>query len=213
VRIRRVRLVKLVGLALAAGLAVALTGCAQPGYRFISNDDRDLVLRVPRSWQAIDTSEALKASGVDPATRTGWVAFYDAATQPAVGHLQAPSTDDPLLIAQTMPLTKEQGQTLTGNDLVEMLLPSTPEARAAAVKAHTFAVLAQQNVSAPNEHGAHIRYRVKIGTTAELFDRISLTDPKHTSIYVVSVHCSERCFTAHSAEIDDAVTSLTLKAH
>jgi hypothetical protein len=207
-------LIRMVGLALAAGLAVILTGCAaRPAYRFVGSDDRDLVIRVPRSWTAIDHAAAMKASGMDQAAQSAWTTFYDASAKPNVIHVANLSTDDPMLFAESIPLTKEQRASVTGNDLRELILPGTPELRAAAAKAKLFVVLENQTLARRTENGSHIRYSYVVGGTTEIFDRIVLTDPKVTSVHVLFVHCSERCYARHAAEIHDVVTSLTLKSH
>lgn len=203
---------RVISLALGVGLAVSVTGCAQPSYRFVSSANRDLVLRVPRHWTALNNDAAVKAAGLDPST-IGWTAFFEASPHPDVAQLQALSAPDPILFAESIPVSKDERASVTGDQLREMVLPGTPAARDEAVKQHTFAVLADHDVTTPTEAGAHITYYVKFSGVTEVFDRIVLTDPKHTSVRVVFVHCSQKCYAAHRAEITDAVTSLTLKSH
>ena len=202
-----------VGLALAVVLVAALTGCATPKYRFVGSDDRDLVIKMPRSWAPLDTAAALKASGIDPATSaTAWTAFYDAAAKPVVAHVKSVSTDDPFMFVQSIPISADQRASITDDQLRELMLPATPEIRATATKAKEYALLTNETVAKPQQHGIHVRYSAKIGTTTELFDRIALTDPKRTAVHILFVHCTSTCFDAHP-EIDDVVTSLTLKSH
>jgi len=192
-------------------LGIALSGCATPQYRFVGSDERDLVIRMPRSWSALDRSAALKASGIDPAT-SSWAVFYDAAAKPVVAHVNSISTDEPFMYAQSIPISAEQRPSVTDAQLRELMLPGTPELRDQAIKAKDFAILTEQTVSRRKQHGVHIRYSFKIGKTKEFYDRIALTDPKRTAVHVLFVHCTEKCFAAHP-EIDDVVTSLTLKSH
>jgi hypothetical protein len=205
-------LVRMVGLALAAGLTLVVPGCAQPTYRFVGSDDRDLVIRIPRAWTAVDHDAAMTASGMDQAAQSGWTAFYDASSRPAAAHVASPSTADPLLFAESIQLTKEQRASVTGNDLRELILPGTPELRSAATKAHLFNVMENETVATPTENGSHIRYSYVIGGTTEIYDRIVLADPKLHSVHVLFVHCSLQCFFRHNSEIHDVVTSLTLKS-
>jgi hypothetical protein len=200
------------GLALALVLVLALTGCATPQYRFVGNDERDLVIKMPRSWALLDTAAALKASGIDPATSaTAWTAFYDAAAKPLVAHVKSVSTDDPFMFVQSIPIAAEQRATITDDKLRELILPSDPETRAKATKAKDFALLTNETVARPRQRGVHVRYSATLGATTELFDRIALTDPKRTAVHILFVHCTSTCFDAHP-EIDDVVTSLTLKS-
>jgi hypothetical protein len=207
---RTVRLTRAVGLALAALLVVVLPGCASPEYRYVGSDNRDLVLRLPRSWSALDTDAALKATGVDPATRSGWTVFYDADAKPTVAHLKAASTAAPFLYAYTIPITAEQRSLITDDALREQMLPSTPEAREAATKTKAFAMLDDEKVTKPKQHGAKVRYSYTVGSSTEFYEGIALTDTKLTRVHIVMVHCTRQCFRAHP-EIDDVVSSLTLK--
>ena len=204
-------LARVVGPALVAGLVLVLSGCGSPAYRFIGSDDRDLIMRVPRSWTVVDTTAALKAAGLDPAAQPGWTAFIDGSPRPDVKHVQAPSDDDPLLFAETIPLTKEQRASVTGDALRELVLPGDADIRAAALKAKAFAILKNQTVSTPTQQGVHITYSFKIGGTNEIFDEIALADPKLTRVQLVFVHCTERCYATHKDEISAVVSSLTLK--
>ncbi len=188
-------------------------GCATPEYRFVGSDERDLVIRMPRSWSPLDHAAALKASGIDAATtQSTWTAFYDAAAKPEVAHVKSISTDDPFLFAQSIPVAAEQRASITDAKLRELILPGTPEIRDQAMKAKDFAILADVTVSKRKQRGVRLRYSFKIGETKEIYDRIAVTDPKRTAVHLLFVHCTEKCFAAHP-EIDDVVTSLTLKSH
>jgi hypothetical protein len=211
VRSGRPLFVKLAGLALAAGIAATVSGCAQPSYRFVGSDDRDLVIRVPRSWTPIDHAAAVKAAGLDGAAQSGWTTFYDAAPKPNVVHVADLSTDDPVLFAESIPLTPEQRAIVSGNDLRELILPLTPELRAQAFKAKILVVLENQTLARPTENGSHIRYSYVVGGNTEIFDRIVLADPKLHAVHVLFVHCTQKCYARHAVEIHDVVTSLTLK--
>jgi hypothetical protein len=209
---RVLRLARMLGPALVAGLVLVLTGCAAPAYRFVGSDDRDLIMRVPRSWTVVNTSAALKAAGIDPSSQPGWTTFIDGSPRPDLAHVPAASDDDPLLFAETIPVTKEQRASVTGDALRELVLPGDADVRAAATKAHAFVVLTNKTVSTHTEQGVHIKYAFKIGDTNEIFDEIALADPKLTRVHLVFVHCTQRCFAAHSAEISAVVSSLTLKS-
>jgi hypothetical protein len=194
-------------------LIASLAGCATPEYRYVGSDDRDLVIKMPRSWAPLDNTAALKASGIDPASSTDtWTAFYDAAAKPVVAHVQSTSTDDPFLFAQSIPIGADRRDSINDDQLRELMLPATPELRANATKTKEYALLVNETVAKPKQHGVHVRYSAKIGTTTEIFDRIALTDTKRTAVHIVFVHCTSTCFAAHP-EIDDVVTSLTLKFH
>jgi hypothetical protein len=209
-----VRLARGGGLLLTAAVVAGLTGCASPEYRFVGSSQRDVVIKMPRSWVPLDTAAALKASGIDPAAAaaTTWTVFYDAAPKPVISHVSSPSTDAPFMFAQTIPISPEQRASVTDDQLRELMLPATPEMRDAAIKAKEFAILTDEKVSKRKQHGMHVRYSYKIGPTIEYYDRIALTDTKRTAVHILFVHCTRECFQAHP-EIDDVVTSMTLKSN
>jgi hypothetical protein len=204
----------MVGLALAATLVVAVGGCATaPKYRFVGSDDRDLVIRIPRSWTEINTNEALKASGVDPTTHSGWTAFYDGSTQPSVQHMKTPQVSAPVMVAQSLDVSASDRASVTDAQLRDLLLPGTPQVRSTAQASDNFALIKDEKVSNRTEHGAHVVFYYRVaGSGREYFDQVAVTDPKRLRVHMVGVHCSQECFTTHAAEIDAAVSSLTLKS-
>lgn len=211
---RRVKgLARSVGVVAAASLGLVLTSCASPNYSYIGSSDHDLVLRVPRNWSAVNTKDALKATGVDPATVTGWRVYYDAYDHPDPKHLQLTSPSEPILVAQTLEVAQEQRASVTNDQLRQLLLPADATALQAATASGTFALLKDETESRPKQHGVHLLFTIKAGTTTEYYDQIALTNPKQTVVSLVYVHCNQQCFQAHKSEIDDAVTSLTLKTH
>ena len=121
------------------------------------------------------------------------------------------STDDPCCSRRRSRSVQSIGATVTGDALRELVLPGTADIRAAALKAHAFAILRNQTVSTPTQQGVHMTYSFKIGDTNEIYDEIALADPKLTRVQLVFVHCNQRCYTAHQAEISAVVSSLTLK--
>src|SRR4051794_15797429 len=73
--------------ATAAG-AAALSGCADPQYRFVSSSEHDVVVRVPWSWSRITRDDVLRARPGATAPPTAeesqvpagtWIAYYDGA--------------------------------------------------------------------------------------------------------------------------------------
>jgi hypothetical protein len=210
---------RVAALAATAAVAAGLTGCATPGYKFVGSDDRDVVMKIPRSWNAVDTDAVLKASGVDPASRSGWIVFYDAASKPSVQHLRTSSAQAPVLVAQSFDISSDQRPSLTDDQLRNALLPVTQEARDAAAaaagstSAHDgFRLITDQTLNNKTEHGVHVVFSYRLNGANELFDQVAVTDPKKTRGHLLVVHCTQACFSARSGEIAGVVSSLTLKS-
>lgn len=206
------RAARLTGAAgLAAALALTAGGCATPEYEYVRSSRGDVVFRVPRSWSAIDTQAALKAMGTDPGSVEGWAAVYDGSATPSLTHVSTPNADAPLMYAQSKSIPPEQRSSVTDEELLELMLPGTPESRELRTKTKEYALISTRNVARRDQRGVHVRWSLKIGRKTEVFDRIALTDPKRTRMHLLFVHCTEECFREHP-EIDGVVTSLTVKS-
>lgn len=206
----------LLGALLAA--VVVLAGCAAPGYRFVGSDDRDLVLRVPRDWNVVKTADVLKASGVDPASRPGWVAFYDAASRPSAAHMRGTSATAPVMAVQSLPISAEERAGLTDDGLRNLVLPVTTTAREAIGLTATpgpgqpeFHLISDQVLNSKSEHGVHVLFSYTIKGATEVYDQVVVTDPKKTRAHLVLVHCVQACFAQRADEIAGVTSSVTVK--
>lgn len=206
--------------ALLAAVVVLLgcAGCASPGYRFVGSEDRDLVLRVPRDWNVVKTADVLKASGVDPASRPGWLAFYDASSRPSPTHLRGTSATAPVMAVQSLPISAEERAGLTDDGLRNLVLPVTTTAREAIGMTATpgpgqpeFHLISDQVLNSKSEHGVHVLFSYTIKGATEVYDQVVVTDPKKTTAHLVLVHCVQSCFAQRADEIDGVTSSVTVK--
>lgn len=197
---------------IAAVTMVAVSGCAQPRYTYVGDTTHDLVLRVPRSWNSVDTDAVLEASGVDPDSFSGWAAFYDAASDPDPAHIGSDTAAAPVLLVRSIDVAEEDRDGITVSDLREQLLPSTATQRELAEAAGTFELITDETVDDDRGDGVHVVYSYELSSgTTEFVDEIALTDPDHTAISLAYVHCDKACYQSRSDEIGAAVSSLTLK--
>lgn len=202
--------------ALGAGL---LAGCGAPAYQYVGNDDHDLVLRVPASWNKINSDDVLRASGEDPSTAVGWLAFFDASPRPSARHASGTYAEDPVMVIRSIDVPKEQRSSVTGDALRDLLIPVTEQARteqqvsalAAGQSAPKFTLLASRTLSTENERGVHLTFSYATAGHTEVYDKLAVTDPKKTRVHLVLVHCSKACFDGRGKEIDAVVSSLTVK--
>ena len=206
-------------LAVAALGVPALAGCSAPPYQYVGNDDHDLVLRVPKTWSKINSDAVLRASGEDPSTAVGWLAFFDASPKPSVKHASDVYADDPVMIARSVDVPADQRASVTGDALRDLLIPVTESARteqqisamAAGQSAPDFKLLADKTLTGRHERGVHVMFSYGTGGHTEVYDKVAVTDPKKTKVHLVLVHCSQTCFDTRGKEIDAVVSSLTVK--
>ncbi len=205
----------------SVALAIVVSGCAQPAFTYLANADRDVVLRVPRSWSPVSTKDVLKADGQDAAgSDYGWLVFYDADAKPSSTHLRSDTVDNPVLIAQSLDVAAENRANLTADTLRNLLQPVTAEARASdevsrasmGLAPREFTMIKDETVNTKTERGIHVLFSYQTGSHTEYYDQIAVTDPKRTRAHVVMVHCSQQCFQANEDQITGTVDSLTVKA-
>ncbi len=198
--------------ALVAVLAVVLGGCAGPTYRFVGSSDHDLVLKVPRGWSEVNTTDALKASGVDPSSVSGWTVFYDAAHKPNAADGQTKPANAPVLRVESVDVPESDRAGLTDAQMRELVLPGDDTQRQAAAASGQFKLIEDKAIATKTERGAHVVFSlVTDSSQAEVYDQIALTDPKRTRVHLLTVHCTQTCFNIRRTQIEDVVTSLTLK--
>src|SRR3954467_5838414 len=84
----------------ALGLSLlVLAGCGAPDYTYVTNSADRTYLRVPSTWQAIDSKSLFDALGYDPSQETSgsgfWLQGYDADVAPSASHLLGQQSDAP----------------------------------------------------------------------------------------------------------------------
>lgn len=197
----------------------ALTACASPDYHFVANDDHDAVLRVPSTWDHISAGEAMRATGEKATETQGWLAFYDGSAKPSALHATAPYTEAPMLMARSVDISAENQDAVTDDVLRDIIYPVTEAGRAqeqasAAAAGQTlpeFKLLKDTTRSSDTEQGVHVLFSYTSGGHTEVYDQVAVTDPKRTRIHLALVHCSQTCFASRGAEMDQVVSSLTVK--
>ena len=121
-----------------------------------------------------------------------------------------------MLRAESVDVPTDDRSQLTDDQMRELVLPGDDGQRTAATAAGQFKLMVDKAIANKAERGAHVVFSlVSDGTSSqpEVYDQIALTDPKRTRVHLLTVHCTQACYTANQKQIEDVVTSLTLKAH
>ena len=213
--------------AVAAATVVVLTGCASPEYRFISSSERDLVVRVPWEWSRLDEDDVRKlgqsAEEQEQAQETpdgSWSAYFDASPKPAPAHVIGRDLPQPVVLLQSADLPEEAAASLTTDQLRDVYLPVSENARvqrdvaaaAAQQEPPKFRLISDTPVQTKTALGVHVvfAYTNEKGGE-EVFDQVAVTDKKQTRWHVLFVHCSAACYGARKAEIQEITSSFTVK--
>ena len=213
--------------AVAVAVVAALSGCANPEYRFISSSEHDVVVRVPWEWARLDDDDVLKlvqsAEEQEQAQETpdgSWSAYFDASPRPAPAHVIGRDLAQPVVLLQSADLPEEAAASLTTDQLRDVYLPVSENARtqrdvaaaAAQQKAPKFRLISDSPVQTRTALGVHVVFAYSNETGGEeVYDQVAVTDKKQTRWHVLFVHCSAACYGERKAQIRAITDSFTVK--
>jgi hypothetical protein len=200
--------------AAVAAAVVALGGCGAPPYQFVTSTSDDVVIRLPRAWTVMRSGLPTNSDGTTPAAGS-WIGVYDAATKPSLTHAQSMTATDPVAIGRTWVVSKDQGKTVTADDLRDLVFPVSAAGRSQATLTGTklpkFALLSDAQWSTKAASGVHVVYTYVLDKGEEVFDQVAVTDAAKTRVHLFFVHCTRACFEANKADITTSVASFTVK--
>jgi hypothetical protein len=198
----------------------AASGCAAPEHTYVANTANRTYFKVPASWHEIDQSafeQPASAASPSPQSNGEWVVAYDAAQVPSPAHLFASNTLDPIVYVSVLPLPTEANGQVSLDNLRDLMLPVTADARAAAKAASTsFSdfILVSDSELAPTSglRGIHevFQYRVD-GGLLQTFDQTAYTNKEGSKVYLMLLRCSSTCYQARHAELESVTASFTIQ--
>jgi hypothetical protein len=214
-----------VAAALAAvilGCAVlgAASGCSAPDHTYVANRANKTYFKIPASWHEIDEKDLKQtATGASPTpgSDSEWVVAYDAATAPAVAHLVASDTPDPIVYVSVQPSPAEAGGQVSLDNLRDLVLPVTATARAApSSSSTTFSdfKLVSDSVLTPKSglRGVHEVFQYRVGGgPLQTFDETAYTNKDGSRVYLMFLRCSNECYQTRRSELDSVVASFTVQ--
>jgi hypothetical protein len=194
-------------------LAIALSACGAPQYRFYASDTNELVLKVPRSWTQVRAGVPVGSDGQQ--TTGNWVSYYDAAPRPSPEHVQSVHATSPTAVMATMAVTKEVGAALTDDELRDQVYPVSAPARAMAhVSGFTstgFTLHRDEPIQTRTARGIHVVFTYDHGQGPEVYDQVVVTDSRKTRVHVLLVHCTQACYESNRSDITETVRSFTVR--
>jgi hypothetical protein len=214
-------------IAAAAVAALLLSGCGAPEYQYPKSAEHNLYFKVPTTWKALDQSVVDAVTFGDPTSMAaqqkraaGWAAAYDASPQPDVRHLQAGyPTTAPAVRAFVLPLDSEAQGAVSFDALRDAVLPTTEGAReqAAADPSFPFSdfeLVGEQLVSPePGLRGVRLVYNYRSPSEQlQTYDQLMLTNDATNLLYGLVIQCSAECYLDRQAEIQDVVSSFTVRS-
>jgi hypothetical protein len=202
-------------------LAVTATGCSAPQFTYVSDVPANTYFKIPYGWHKIsDVSLAaqFKTPGLLGAGNGSWDVAYDAGASPRAVHLFSPVVTAPFAFAFVAPLSPSASNSLSYNGLRDVLLPVTPQARAAAAQS-SFPLsrfrLLRDTVLTPGQgvHGVWDTFNYTYpGGVTDTFDQVALTNADSTELYVLLVHCLVTCYIHNRSQFDAIMSSFTVRS-
>ncbi len=226
----RVRRGTLLGAALAVGV---LAGCGSgPGYQYVANGDRSMVVKVPTGWVAVDNKTLGVTSSSD-----AWQAYYDGSGAPDADHFETklPISPPDTPAMRLLSVKTDPGTQVPDSELRDLLTPNNPHelvkfARQSwldDVEMSNFAVLSESTVDTGQAHGVRIRsaYAFNVGSLlgkgltdqasstqqVVVVDKIAVASKDGRHVHVIQVWCSLECFRDNQDQIDEVLSSYTVK--
>jgi len=199
--------------------SVLLAGCGAPAYTYVKNSADHMYVKIPASWHSIDQDDLDHAIGLDPAesakSRGLWLQAYDAADTPSPLHLFGSSATEPaaLVSVQQVPETSRGGLSLDG--LRDLFFPVSPNARQQNQNPQLtgFGLMAD-DVLTPGDglRGVHTVFRYTLGGgPPQMMDQTAYLNDDASKVYVLLVRCSTTCYKDRHDEIDNVVSSFTIR--
>lgn len=196
----RTSLVGVTALVAMASTGIGLTACGlEQSHGYVQSADGSLSFRHPREWSEVD---------VDP-TGFEWLVAIDGSAAPNTERFQDPVQDDPTLVAEVVPLEKAQRAQLSLASLRRLALPDRrdPTADDPAIRV----LFHDEVVDDQGFEGHHIRFEIDLDNGTAVTEHLAVFDPGRERVEHLRVTCSDACFAANKASIEDVFESVRFR--
>jgi hypothetical protein len=203
------------GCALLLGVTVA--GCAAPQFTYVSNSSRSTYFKIPRDWHQI-SAKALAAELNAQPSADEWIVAYEPSAKPAAADFGSVKDDKPFVFADVGSLNSNAINQVSYNALRDVVFPVTATARSnAEAQGSTlsgFKQIRDDVLTLPQGvHGVRETYQYTFkGGVSDTFDQIALTNADQTVLYLLYVHCTNTCYSHHQNEINQVMSSFTVRS-
>lgn len=214
-----------------AVVALALTGCGTPEYRYPKSAEHHLYFKVPSTWGVVNQKQVDLLTFGDPASfksqqkkASGWAIGYDAADEPDGVHLLIEYPNSvPTARGFVLPLDDEEQAAVSFDNLRDHFLPVS-EAFREQIRAQVptfsltdFELIGEQLISpSPGIRGVRVVYSYRLpetyGGELKTFDQLILTNDASNLLYGLLIQCSATCYAQRQGEIQDVVSSFTVRS-
>jgi hypothetical protein len=201
--------------ALLLVLGVTLSGCAAPQFTYVANSGQSTYFKVPHAWHKI--SDASLASQLKTTIGAGgWTIAYEAGVKPTASDFLSFGTAHPFVFADVGQLTAAASNQMSYDVLRDLLFPVTSNARQSATTQGypltNFRQIRDQTLMlSQGVHGVRETFEYTYNGIADTFDQVALTNADQTVFYLLLLHCTSSCYSSYQSEINDVMSSFTIR--
>ncbi len=208
------------GLAALVGavcLATLLTGCGTQSKQYAASNKAKTYFTVPNGWHEI--SEKALTEFEKKSTPAGstvptvtWQIAYTPLKNIKISQVYSIQTfDQPVVVARVRPLSNAETQSISYNNLRDILLPlqswvTTPSAAPAG-----FNLINDYEIMDQGVRGVRSIYSFDRNNVNITLDQVAMVSNDRRTLYVLLSRCNSDCYTKNRKVIDGIVTSFTVK--
>jgi hypothetical protein len=189
-------------------LGVSVSGCAAPQYTYVANSSLNTYFKVPYGWHKVSVKGTATAG-------TEWLVAYEGGSKPTANDFSSFDTTQPFVFAETFALSATESSELSYDSLRDATLPVTSTARSEQTGSPLtgFAQMRDQ-VLTPGQgvHGVRETFDYTYQKISDTFDEIALTNADQTVVYLLVLHCTTSCYSHDQTEINDVMSSFTIRS-
>jgi hypothetical protein len=213
-------------LALVLVGALLLGGCGKPAYNYVANSNVKTYFKVPSDWSTADTNVhdyefaqiLFDAQNEDSQAfvnfkRVRWSVEYDSPFDEQAG------LDGPMAYGLVTPVPSFVQNGISLDAMRDLLAPVSQAAQAQAISSGQglppgFEVLDDELLTPQaGMRGVRVVYnRSDAMNVLRTYDLTVMTNNDSTLVYILIVWCSTRCYRQKAIQINDVVTSFTVRS-
>jgi hypothetical protein len=202
-------------------LGVTLAGCAAPEFTYVANSGTagtSTYFKVPYGWHKISDTELSKAlKTATGGSSAGWTTAYEAGHKPTANDFLSFAAAQPFVFAEVGQLNSTASSQLSYNALRDFFLPVTSTARQT-VSAQGFPLTGFKQIRdqtltlSQGVHGVRETFDYTYAGGTDTFDEVALTNADQTVVYLLVLHCTSSCYSSDQSEINDVMSSFTIRS-
>lgn len=200
-------------------LGVVLSGCLAPQYTYVANSSSNTYFKVPNGWHKIsDSSLSNELKSATGGSGGAWTVAYEGGHAAKAGDFLSFGTAQPFVFAEVGQLNSTASNSLSYDSLRDFFLPVTANARQNAASQGFpltgFKQIRDQTLAlSQGVHGVRETFNYTFnGGITDTFDEVALTNADQTVVYLLVLHCTSSCYSNDQTEINDVMSSFTIRS-